>query len=295
MKKNTLSAIQILLLSGLFCSCQKENVTHNDYKQETDKIETSIGVGLTKDRSFITHLPKQETEASTELKQKIMGALVNSYSKTNAISAVNSEIFGVFKDGSCGSYRELDIRMDGEDNNTASTTKGYTGSTFVDNRDIYYQFCLINDRTKFPRISSGKYAVLSLDRHQSTNGTTISFDRSFDNEDHNNQNAVTLNGEVQPLPFNSFPGINIAGNSALSFLLMLKDPTAAAKPPILAGVNSYAVIGSFGSTKGYIFSDDEDFQNANTFYSNTASESSVWFNGVIEFGANTKMYISKAR
>jgi hypothetical protein len=223
MKKNTLSAVQILLVTSLFFSCQKENVTHNDYKQETDKIETSIASGLTKDRSYITNFPKQETVASKELKQKIMGALVNSYSKTNAIATVNSEMFGVFKDGSCGSYRELDIRMDGEDNNPASTTKGYTGSTFVNNGDVYYQFCLVNDRTKFPRISSGKYAILSLDRRQSTNGTTISFDRSFDNEDHNNQNAVILNGEAQALPFDSFPGINISGNSALSFLLMLKD------------------------------------------------------------------------
>jgi hypothetical protein len=295
MKKKTLTAIQILLVTCIFYSCQKENVTQKDYKQETDKIETSIASGVTKDESYITHFPKQETEAPTELKQKIMTAMSNSYSKTNAIPAANTEIFGVFKDGSCGSYRELDITMDCEDNNPASATHGYTGATVVNNGDIKYRFCLVNDRKNFPQISSGKYAVLSLDRRQATNGINISFDRGFDNEDHNNQNAVSLDGEKQALPFNSFAGVNISGNSGLSFLLILRNANAAARPPILAGVTSYGVLGNFGPQKGYIFSDDEDFQNANSFYSNTASESSVWFKNIMEFGANTKIYVSKAR
>src|SRR5262245_16744565 len=121
MKNNTYSAVKILLLAGIFYGCQKENVTHNDYKQETDKIETSIASGLTKDKSYITNFPKHETEAPEDLKQKITGAMINSYSKTNAIPSTNSEIFGVFKDSSCGSYRELDIKMDCEDNNQSST------------------------------------------------------------------------------------------------------------------------------------------------------------------------------
>ena len=68
MKKNTSSAIKILLLAGIFYGCQKENVTHNDYKQETDKrndykqetdkIETSIASGLTKDKSYINNFHK---------------------------------------------------------------------------------------------------------------------------------------------------------------------------------------------------------------------------------------------
>ena len=36
---------------------------------------------------------------------------------------------------------------------------------------------------------------------------------------------------------------------AFSFLLILKNATAAAKPPVLAGVTSYGVIGSFGPKK----------------------------------------------
>ena len=150
--------------------------------------------------------------------------------------------------------------MDCEDNNQSSTTTGYTGGTAVDNNgDIHYQFCLVNDRKNFPQISTGNYAVLSLDRHQSTNGVNISFDRYFDNEDHDNQNAVVLNGKDRPLPFNRFAGINIDQNSSLSFLLILKNSAGAAKPPVLAGVSTYGVIGSFGSEKGSIYSDDEDF------------------------------------
>ena len=45
MKTKTLPAVQILLLTCVFYSCQKENVTQKDYKQETDKIETSIASG----------------------------------------------------------------------------------------------------------------------------------------------------------------------------------------------------------------------------------------------------------
>jgi hypothetical protein len=96
MKKNILSAIQVVFLTSVFYSCQKENVTHNDYKQETDKIETSITPGVTKDESYLTHFPKQETDDSKELKQKIVSAMISSYSKTNAIAAVSVAKFLVF-------------------------------------------------------------------------------------------------------------------------------------------------------------------------------------------------------
>ena len=76
---------------------------------------------------------------------------------------------------------------------------------------------------------------------------------------------------------------------------MLKNSSGPAIPPVLAGVPSYGVIGSFGEKKGYIYSDDEDYRNANAFYSNTASESSVWFEGVMEFGKNTTIRVTKAR
>jgi hypothetical protein len=142
--------------------------------------------------------------------------LINSYSKTNAIAAVGSEIFGVFKDGSCGSYRELDIKMDCEDNNQASMKKGYTGSTVVDNLgDIHYQFCLVNDRKNFPNISAGNYAVLSLDRRQSTNGTDISFDRYFDNEDHDNRKRCSRGREATNFTLRFFSGCSISAKTLL--------------------------------------------------------------------------------
>src|SRR6476646_1498078 len=97
MNKTSSSATKILLIASILCSCQKETVTHNNdnYKHETDKIETSISSGLVKNESYLTNLPKYETKASNDLKEKIMGALIKSYSKTNATQAVNQETFGV--------------------------------------------------------------------------------------------------------------------------------------------------------------------------------------------------------
>jgi hypothetical protein len=88
-------------------------VTQKDYKQETDKIETSIASGVTKDESYITHFQNRKRSAKG-IKTKDHVGNDQQLFENKRNPAANTEIFGVFKDGSCGTYRELDITMDCE-------------------------------------------------------------------------------------------------------------------------------------------------------------------------------------
>jgi len=98
MKKNPSSAIKILLVASIFYGCQKENVTHNDYKQETDKIETSIASGLTKDKSYITRQTISSIEAMLSDNEfiRIHRSFIISVNKIESYTAEMVEVNSVF-------------------------------------------------------------------------------------------------------------------------------------------------------------------------------------------------------
>ena len=57
-----------------------------------------------------------------------------------------TDVVGVFKVESCGTYKELTLYLDAEDTRQNSKIEGYVGDTFVDNNgNVRFKFCLTEE------------------------------------------------------------------------------------------------------------------------------------------------------
>ena len=68
--------------------------------------------------------------------------------KTAYAAATN--VVGVFKISSCGTYKELRISMDCEDKRDNSYTTGNVGATYIENGNVNFVFCLTNANRYYP-------------------------------------------------------------------------------------------------------------------------------------------------
>lgn len=345
MKRNNLYLI-FYCLCVTAISCSKKNIKDPDgdlLTSQVEKIETFLAEGATKENITDPNVPKIETRASEEAMKKIYAQLRqevdDSYKKTRVMgtlgAANNPHAFAVFKSGSCFGYTPLSIKMDCEDRRPASSKTGWTGESWVDNGDVWLEFCIIDD--DYSRymgvgdsyvqnpISERPYGFLYL-------GETIYFQtdpnqypypqgwrnyfyplysqiRVFDNEDGNNNNAVYVGGQQQPLTFWLGPSAHsqasyVAGNTRLHWIVVPGNPNGNPYARnTLPGFSEYCLLGAFGNEMGGINVDDEDTNNQNAFevggyYNHTDAAG----NGVsnpfpyaqtIEGGNNTYLHFSK--
>ena len=62
-----------------------------------------------------------------------------------------TDVVGVFKVESCGTYKELTLYLDAEDTRQNSKIEGYVGDTFVDNNgNVRFKFCLTEATQYYP-------------------------------------------------------------------------------------------------------------------------------------------------
>ena len=64
--------------------------------------------------------------------------------------AAATNVVGVFKISSCGTYKELRISMDCEDKRDNSYTTGNVGATYIENGNVNFVFCLTNANRYYP-------------------------------------------------------------------------------------------------------------------------------------------------
>ncbi|MCI2230312.1 hypothetical protein MC378_14125 [Polaribacter sp. MSW13] len=285
--------IKLLVLITVFtflqsCENSDENLLENpnsltedliDIEDSYSKIETEYIEGDIKDEFLFSKGDfKNETLANEETLELITAKLNENFSKQVVYNRTsNSQAVGVFKNGTCGAYKELVVFMDAEDSRNASRRSGFTGSSNIDYRgNVTLRFCVV-DNNPFRNVTGGTYAVLNIN---STSYGNFTINRHFDNEDRRNSNRTTYNGSrIYSLGANRF-----GGNTILSFK-GYGNPTNGnpgtrgfmAFPNI--GV-SYGVLGDVyrhvstsypwqaaspprNSYFGYINSDDEDSRNAN--------------------------------
>ncbi|MEG0012484.1 MAG: hypothetical protein RR706_10030 [Muribaculaceae bacterium] len=89
------------------------------------------------DSSDITTLMNQSSVA----KEKVM----------RSTYGIADDVVAVFKVGSCGSYKELWLKMDCEDRRTTSYTSGQVGDTYVDgDGNVNFHFCLTEANRYYP-------------------------------------------------------------------------------------------------------------------------------------------------
>lgn len=214
------------------------------------KVETQEDASVieTSAREYVTELMNRIAIA----KEKVMRS---GYSTT-------AGVVGVFKVGSCGSYKELIIHMDCEDNRDGSYVSGDVGDTSVDsNGNVDFRFCLTESNRFYPG------GVLLVDQ---VDGSTVNsywiFVRRHDTEDSKGSNSVYGNHAQ----YNSDVAIS-NGFTKLSrdnAIMAWGFPTSNSYYPYPpygfgpSGINYGLLLVDFAST-GIIYCDDEDSKNGN--------------------------------
>lgn len=272
--KNGLKIAMAISLIFLF-SCEKDqnDSTKNTLTHEIGKIETIYQEGAIKIENKITSgFQKLETNADENYKESIRLELERSFSKQNTYLKSGSGWVGVLKNGTCGSYQELNIFMDCEDGNWNTSGSGWVGNNSIDaNGNVSLVFCVVS-QYNFTRCHFD-YAVLDVSGNPLPSGVN-GFTRYVDNEDSNNKNKVTLDGTTisgaygnnyfnanTTLAFQFYPNNGTTVTDCFQYGLgysgiYLHDFGLLAKP-------QSAVYPSNIQNYGSITSDDEDSGNAN--------------------------------
>lgn len=295
MKKlsKVLSLIFALVLFLPFgCKKVDESKTEDENLQteELAKIDSTYRKGVTKFEGF-DNKPKIETLASQELLEKIKSNLERSYSKQVSYVKSAGNLVAVFKASTCGSFAELNVNMDCEDHNPASSSSGWTGASYVTAspyKNVILNFCVV-DNQYFVQ-TDVDYAVLMLTTNLPSYVSRIA--RFFDNEDDSNGNWTYYNGST----FSGWFGDCWFGSDTRLSFYYYPHTTYQGFPSL--GMD-YGVLGRFGSNQGYIISDDEDTNNANWCWKDLwnglgwTSGYSGNITNIMDVGGNTKLYFSK--
>lgn len=249
-----------VLTMAVLASCG-ENSGLMDNEQGLNALTRSYEVALSDEDG-----EKIETRAHKDTIQAIMDAYVTDMMNRDAIAkekvmrAVYSEsnLVAVFKVGSCGSYKELEILVDCEDRRGKSNTGGNVGDTYVDgNENVHLQFCLVEANRYYPG------GVLLINRTPSCpyNLENIVV-RGHDTEDSNEQNIASgthssYNDNNELSQWLTQVGRNV--NLAWGF--PKGDPLYYPVGPV-SGIK-YGLLSGLGASTGTIFFDDEDSSNKN--------------------------------
>lgn len=249
-----------VLTMAVLASCG-ENSGLMDNEEELNALTRSYEVAVSDEDSL-----KIETRADQATIQAIMDAYVTDIMNRDAIAkekvmrAAYSEnnLVAVFKVGSCGSYKELEITVDCEDRRGKSSTSGNVGDTYVDgNENVHLKFCLVEANRYYPG------GVLLIDRTPSSpyNLENIVV-RGHDTEDSAEHNIVGgTHMEYDTKEEVSKWLTQVGKNVNLAWGFPKGDPLYYPVGPV-SGIK-YGLLSAQGASTGTIFFDDEDSSNKN--------------------------------
>lgn len=249
-----------VLTMAVLASCG-ENSGLMDNEEELNALTRSYEVAVSDEDSL-----KVETRAHKDTIQAIMDAYVTDIMNRDAIAkekvmrAAYSEnnLVAVFKVGSCGSYKELEITVDCEDRRGKSSTSGNVGDTYVDgNENVHLKFCLVEANRYYPG------GVLLIDRTPSCpyNLENIVV-RGHDTEDSAEHNIVGgTHMEYDTKEEVSKWLTQVGKNVNLAWGFPKGDPLYYPVGPV-SGIK-YGLLSTPGASTGTIFFDDEDSSNKN--------------------------------
>mgnify|MGYP000532809591 CR=1 FL=1 len=283
MKKQIIVGLSFLLFVTVSCNNESEDLfiqQNNEISTQVAELSEQYNVindqnewkpNKIYDESFVKQegvdddLPKIETLYPGDFKEELREQLENEFSKTNSYIRNKGRLVGVFKNGSCGSFKTLEVFMDCEDHKEQSYIEGFTGDSDIDsNGNVCLRFCVI-DAAWFQQQSKYTYGVLRLSADLPTE--MGSFIRKFDNEDDNCKNQVLLDGvemSNRNKPW-TYGWCKFGMNTELAFYFYEDSKFDAGPLPVLD--ISYGVLGRVpGKKQGKIFIDDEDSDNANYLY-----------------------------
>lgn len=199
---------------------------------------------------------------------------------------------GVIPSGlSCPAGSELiRIHMDDEDTSNGNYHLGWIGAT-QSGSNTTFAFCRVDGHLFRPLQSTSRYAVLKLGSY-CPNGSH-EFTRVIDNEDNSNDNWAT--GSIYPNLSSNDPS-----KTTLRFCLFQGgSETMSAFPNLAPGFmyGVFAVGAPEGIGHGSVYTDDEDINNGNQYYTNFYTPPSVLAEAqsIISSGPNTLFNILRVR
>ncbi|MFN8208099.1 MAG: hypothetical protein U0T82_11915 [Bacteroidales bacterium] len=312
MRKELLSS-SLALVSVLFlCGCEKEP----DYEKQMITYSSEQIAKIQLCYNYVENMrlaessgEKIESDAPDNYISIDINNEINRIDKSPRIplKSFGQYTVGVIKSGSCGSYQEVDVFLDCEDDSPSSTTSGWVGDNTVDaNKNVMLRFCAVPCNNFVPY--TYPYAVLRLGFQvlptDSYGSVTYQLKRKWDTEDNNNKNAFYYTGTPDPNLPPEWPNVN-DGNWLLYFLMYKGNPSGTFP---YFGI-SYGVFGTIAdaSQRGYVRTDDEDNNNANWMRLQTLdalnnyaiisdvviNKSSTTYEGIINHNSDTRLYCSK--
>lgn len=284
-----------LFTIAIFSSCSESSYLL-DNEQELDVLTRSYEASVLSEDSA-----KIETRADRDTIQAIMDAYVTEMMNRNAVAkekvmrAAYSEtdLVAVFKVGSCGSYKELEIIVDCEDRKGRSNTNGNVGDTYVDgNENVHLKFCLVEANRYYP----GGVLLIDHTPYSPYNRENIVV-RGHDTEDSDEKNRASGNH----LYYNNNANLSqwltqIGRNVNLAWGFPNGDPLYHPVGPA-SGIK-YGLLSNGAASTGTIYFDDEDSSNKNflqlwhggTFDKNLGEGLQSWYG--IDANKNTTYNVS---
>jgi hypothetical protein len=280
------AAMSILLVSALFCACQKqtqEELLGAEANELQGQFKDGVLEGIIKptetlgDKEIDEDTDKEEIDGDKRKSQEVIDELTNDVGGFVDIDLCDTEWVGVIDDGvsNCGGYSKIEVYLDEEDNDAQSSTSGWTGGCYAyhglggvpwdPNYDMKFSFCKVPMRgTKAPydcfQQGANSYGLLMLSYYVPVLQGASQVNIFQDTEDHNNINEMDIDGSPW---YGEFGGFNDLGhNMEWSFLYYPSNGSATHIWPEYGGLG-YGVFGAFGNDQGTIYCDDEDDQNYN--------------------------------
>lgn len=163
-------------------------------------------------------------------------------------------VVGVFKVGTCGSYRELEVKMDCEDHKSISRVNGQVGDSYVDGSgNVSFHFCL----TEAARYYYG--GVLLLDNKGYSDIILL---RHHDTEDSSSSNYYKVNNGSNQTDFSGNYTKLAQNDIILGWGFQLSNTHwGVGEGPV--NLSRYGTLTSNSKSTGSILVDDEDSKNQN--------------------------------
>lgn len=292
MKKNLFLVGALVLLC---CSCARNSVL-SDTEADLSGLDDEYELGKSDGQKSETFGDKDSIQMLKDnYMAEVMGRLEVSKEKVmrTAYSATSARV-GVFRVGSCGNYKFLSVRIDGENGNSKTRVEGNVGNNFVDGDDnMHLEFCLVEAGFQYP---GGVFLVENAPTLSNIEPTIV---RYHDTEDGGHQGIWSDDPKYSNGKLTNITGLSkLDSNAALAWSFnrnIIDDGRWGTDPlpfgPI--GIN-YGVVAPSDFSSGSLYFDDEDHNNKNWAQLWSLNQGPRDIRGEyygVELGINTKYHI----
>lgn len=208
--------------------------------------------------------------------------------------ATTTDVVGIFKVGSCGTYKELTLEIDAEDTKQHSFIDGSVGDTYLtSNGNVRFVFCLTEANRYYP---GGVFLLNHINYTQFGNRMDV-YARYHDCDDKHTDNKVINSTDSRYNHISKLGGYTVVNANATLAWAYPPYPRPQWGPSFGVGPQrsmKYGLLaaGSGSVTrKGRIHVDDEDSNNKN-WLKHYEGTNNNWGAGIgIEGGKNTDYYV----